>query len=157
MLILTDNMQELNLPPYFFRIKEEGGVKRIFDPIRKRYLFLTPEEWVRQHFVQYLVQVKKIPASLIQLEKGLVLNSLRKRADILASDSQGRPALIVECKAPSVKIDQDVFDQVARYNFVFKVPYLIVTNGMNHYCCLIDHTENTYRFLDNIPMYDEIK
>jgi len=143
-------MQQLNLPVYSFKTKEEKGKSYIFDEIRKKYLQLTPEEWVRQHFVKYLIQEKNYPASLIVLEKGLKLNELSKRADVLIYKDSS-PILLVECKAPEVKITQSTFDQIARYNLTFKVPFLIVTNGMSHYCCQIDFENNSYKFLEEIP------
>jgi hypothetical protein len=144
-------MKALNLPPYEFRIDNKDGVLRIFDGIRKKYLVLTPEEWVRQNFVRYLTEVKKYPASLVAMEIALKYNTLKKRADILIYDKSGAPLLMVECKAPEVKISQDTFDQVARYNMAFKVKYLVVTNGMNHFCCSMDYDLQSYTFLENIP------
>ncbi|MBL0328516.1 MAG: type I restriction enzyme HsdR N-terminal domain-containing protein [Bacteroidetes bacterium] len=146
-------MQELNLPKYQFKLKEADGKIKIFDAFRKRYVVLTPEEWVRQNFLQYLITEKKYAASLIAVEAGLKYNELQKRADILVYDKQGSPFLLVECKAPEVKISQDVFDQVARYNMSFKVTYLVVTNGMDHFCCKMDYEKNNYRFLEEIPVF----
>ena len=146
-------MQELNLPTYSVKLKEEDGKKFIFDEVRRKYLVLTPEEWVRQHFVNYLIEVKNYPQSLISIEKGLALNTLKKRADIVAHDLNGNPLLMVECKAPSIKITQDVFEQIARYNIVFRVPYLVVTNGLDHYCCEIDFEQNSFSFLKEIPTF----
>ena len=148
-------MFQLNLPFYNITLKEENGNHFIFDDIRKKYLRLTPEEWVRQNFVKYLIDEKKYPASLIVIEKGLKLNELTKRADVLIyKDSY--PILLVECKAPTVKINQNTFDQISRYNLTFKVPYLMVTNGMNHYCCQIDFENNSYHFLEEIPYFIEL-
>jgi hypothetical protein len=144
-------MQILNLPTYRFKLKQQGNRTQIFDAIRKKYVVLTPEEWVRQNFLQYLIQEKKFPASLIAVEAGLKYNQLQKRMDVLVYDKQGNPYLMVECKAPEVKITQDVFDQIARYNMVFKVKYLVVTNGLNHFCCEMDYTTNSYSYLENIP------
>jgi len=146
-------MQELNLPKYQFKLKEADGKIKIFDAFRKRYVVLTPEEWVRQNFLQYLITEKKYAASLIAVEAGLKYNELQKRADILVYDKQGSPFLLVECKAPEVKISQDVFDQVAGYNMSFKVTYLVVTNGMDHFCCKMDYEKNNYRFLEEIPVF----
>ena len=143
-------MQELNLPFYNITIKEENGKQFIYDDIRKKYLSFTPEEWVRQNFIKYLISEKNVPASLIVIEKGLKLNELSKRADVLIYKNAS-PILLVECKAPKVKITQDTFDQISRYNLTFKVPYLIVTNGLNHYCCKIDIENNSYVFLEEIP------
>ncbi len=147
-------MQLLNLPSYQFKIKESDGRVQIFDAIRKKYLVLTPEEWVRQNFLQFLIQEKKIPASLIAIEAGLKYNQLQKRTDVLVYDKLGSPYLMVECKAPEVKISQDTFDQIARYNMAFKVRYLVVTNGLQHFCCHMDYEENTYQFLEQIPIFE---
>lgn len=139
----------LNLPPYPFKIIDKEGKYYIFDAIRKKELLLTPEEWVRQHFVQYLINEKGISKNHISLEKGLKLNDLQKRTDILVFNENGNPHLLVECKAPNVPITQEVFDQVARYNMVYKLKYLAVTNGLEHYYCEIDHECETYRFLED--------
>ncbi|MES2591900.1 MAG: type I restriction enzyme HsdR N-terminal domain-containing protein [Bacteroidota bacterium] len=147
-------MQQLNLPSYEFKLKQQGLRTQIFDAIRKKYVVLTPEEWVRQNFLQYLIQDKKFPASLIAVEAGLKYNQLQKRMDVLVYDKQGSPHLMVECKAPGVKITQDVFDQIARYNMVFKVKYLVVTNGLHHFCCQMDYTENAYQYLEQIPLFE---
>ncbi len=146
-------MQELNLPKYQFKYKEADKKIQIFDTFRKKYVVLTPEEWVRQNFLKYLVIEKNYSPSLIAVEAGLKYNELQKRADILIYDKKGSPFLLVECKAPEVKISQDTFDQVARYNMVFKVTYLVVTNGMEHFCCKMDYAKNTYRFLEEIPVF----
>lgn len=147
-------MQDLNLPSYQFKLKQEGLRTHIFDAVRKKYVTLTPEEWVRQNFLQYLIQDKKFPASLIAVEAGLKYNQLQKRMDVLVYDKRGIPYLMVECKAPAVKITQDTFDQIARYNMAFKVKYLVVTNGMDHYCCQMDYTLNTYHYLEQIPIFE---
>jgi hypothetical protein len=143
----------LNLPPYPFKIKREENELFIFDEIRRKYLFLTPEEWVRQHFVQFLIQVKKYPKSLFKLEGGMKLNTQQKRTDILIFNSAGEKVLLVECKAPSVKISQSTFDQIARYNIIHRVPLLAVSNGLNHYFCTIDFEKGTYSFIEDIPDY----
>jgi len=149
-------MQELNLPQHPIKVKEKGGVRYIFDAIRKKYLVLLPEEWVRQNFIQYLIHDKNYAASLIVIEKGLKLNELQKRADIVVYDNEVNPIVLIECKAPKVKINQEVFEQVARYNMVFKVPYLVVTNGLDHYCAKIDFENNSFEFLKEIPNYKEL-
>jgi len=115
---------------------------------------LNPEEWVRQHFVRYLVEVKQYPAALIAIEHSLKINRQDFRADAVVFSTSGKPLLIVECKAPEVKITQKVFDQIVRYNFQFQVDFLIVTNGLSHFCCKIDKTNLTYEFLTEIPEYD---
>lgn len=146
-------MFQLNLPFYNITLKNENGKHFIFDDIRKKYLRLTPEEWVRQNFVKYLIDEKKYPASLIVIEKGLKLNELSKRADVLIYKNS-LPILLVECKAPTVKINQNTFDQISRYNLTFKVPYLIVTNGLNHYCCKVNFANTSFEFLEKIPNFE---
>lgn len=149
-------MQKLNLPSYPIKIKEEGDKKLIFDFIRKKYLVLTPEEWVRQNFVHYLIQEKKYPSSLIAIEKGLKLNELQKRADAVVYDTNGNAVVLIEFKAPKVKITESTFEQISRYNMVFKVPYLVVSNGLNHYCCKIDFEENSFEFIKEVPAYNQL-
>ncbi len=146
-------MQKLNLPTYSFKVKNSEKHYLIFDDIRKKYIVLTPEEWVRQHFVQFLIQEKKYPISLIAIEKQLIINKLKKRSDILIFNSDGTPNIIVECKAPSVKITQETFDQIARYNLQLNAKYLIVTNGIEHYFCMLNKEEESYIFLPDIPNY----
>jgi len=150
-------MESLNLPTYSFNIKFQEQRKYIFDTLRKKYVLLTPEEWVRQNFLKYLIDEKKYPASLIFVEMEIKLNKLSKRCDAVIFNRNGEPLLIVECKAASVKIDQIVFDQIARYNMQLKVNYLIVTNGLNHYCCKIDFEKQSYIFLNEVPEYDQLK
>jgi type I site-specific restriction endonuclease len=125
----------------------------IFDEIRKKKVVLTPEEWVRQNFIKFMNRVHGIPLSMMVLEKDLELNGLKKRADILVYDSTGKPFAIVECKASHIAISQDVFDQIARYNMVLKVPFLIVTNGLNHYYSRIDFEKSVCEFLQAFPSY----
>ncbi|CAL2078856.1 MULTISPECIES: type I restriction enzyme HsdR N-terminal domain-containing protein [Tenacibaculum] len=146
-------MQKLNLPTYKFRLKSNENKTLIFDNLRKKYLVLTPEEWVRQHFVQFLIEEKKYPVTLIALEKQLTINNLKKRTDIVIFSSDGTPNIIVECKAPKIKIAQDTFDQIARYNLKLNANYLIVTNGLEHYFCQLDKENETYVFLKDIPDY----
>jgi len=146
-------MQELNLPSYSFKLKQDKDKIYVFDSIRKKYVLLTPEEWVRQHIIQFVIQEKKYPASLVAVEIGLKYNQLQKRADVLVYNSTGVPLLLIECKAPEVKITQEVFHQIALYNMTFKVAYLLVTNGLEHYCCVMDYANNTYQFLQDIPEY----
>ena len=143
----------LNFPTYPFRLKQEAGKTYIFDELRKRFLLLTPEEWVRQHLVKFLIEEKGYPRTLIKLEGGLKLNSLQKRSDILLFDTSGEKLMLVECKAPSVKITQATFDQIARYNFVHRVKMLVVSNGLQHFCCQIDYVKGDYSFLSEIPGY----
>jgi hypothetical protein len=149
-------MQKLNLPEYDFQQRSEEGKQFILDPFRKRYVLLTPEEEVRQRFASYLVEERGYPASLIQTEYTLHLNEMVRRCDILVDKPAGTPYVLVECKAPSVKIVQETFDQAARYNMVFKVSYLMVTNGLKHYCCTLDFETRSVKFLESIPAYQEI-
>ncbi len=153
MIFVTMKMQELNLPFFQFKIKNKENKTLIFDSLRKKYLVLTPEEWVRQHFVKYLIDHKKYPTTLIALEKQLVINNRKKRTDILIFDANGKHDIIVECKAPSIKITQDTFDQIARYNLKLRANYLIVTNGLEHFYCKMDFDNETYIFLKDIPNY----
>jgi hypothetical protein len=146
-------MQKLNLPNYKFRVKSNENKMLIFDNLRKKYMVLTPEEWVRQHFVQFLIQEKKYPVSLIALEKQLTINNRKKRTDILVFNKEGSPEIIVECKAPKIKITQATFDQIARYNLKLKANFLIVTNGLEHFYCKMDFEKETYIFLQDIPDY----
>ena len=146
-------MQNLNLPNYDFKLKTIEGKKYIFDQVRKKYLILTPEEWVRQHFINFLNVTFNYPLSLMTVEQPLKYHSMNKRADIICYNELGKKILMVECKAPTVKLNQLVFDQIARYNFELKLPFLVVTNGINHYCCAIDHHNLRYEFFENIPIY----
>lgn len=143
----------LNFPAYPFKIKQEDGKTSIFDELRKRFLVLTPEEWVRQHLVKFLIEEKNYPRTLIKLEGGLKLNALQKRTDILLFNTRGEKLMLVECKAPSVKITQETFDQVARYNFVHRVQWLVVSNGLQHFCCEVDFVKGDYTFHEDIPGY----
>ena len=125
----------------------------LFDIVRKKYVSLTPEEWVRQHLIHYLIKEKKFPISLIAVEKQLTLNNLTKRTDILVFNSEGLPEIIVECKAPSVKITQHTFDQISRYNLKLNANYLMVSNGLEHFNCKMDLENETYIFLKTLPSY----
>jgi hypothetical protein len=148
-------MLPLNLPHYDFKISNEVPAK-IFDFIRKKYVVLTPEEWVRQNFLRYLVTEKKYPPPLILIEKTLKVNKMKKRCDAVVHSKAGMPLMIIEFKQPEVPISQDTFDQIARYNIPMKVEYLVVSNGMKHYCCLLDFDNNTYSFLEDVPDYNLI-
>jgi len=146
-------LQPLNLPPYPFKITDENGQLFLFDEIRKKEVVLTPEEWVRQHFVQYLIREKNYPRGLIRLEGGLRLHGRARRSDIVVFNNQGEKVLMVECKAPSVKITQSVFDQIARYNMVHRISLLAVTNGLQHYYCRIDHEHERFDFIESLDNY----
>ncbi|MBL4605293.1 MAG: type I restriction enzyme HsdR N-terminal domain-containing protein [Flavobacteriaceae bacterium] len=146
-------MQQLNLPTYSFRLKSSENKTLIFDIVRKKYVVLTPEEWVRQHILHYLIEEKNYPLSLIAVERQLKINSLVKRTDIVVFNRDGKPEIIVECKAPYVPISQDTFDQIARYNLTLQANYLMVTNGLTHYYCQTDLLNETYLFLPELPNY----
>lgn len=149
-------MQKLNLPEYTFKFNVCNDKQQIFDVVRKKWVVLTEEEWVRQNFVAWLIHVKRCPLGLIAIEKELSLNSLKKRYDIVVYNSQHLPALLVECKAPGINVTQKVFDQAARYNMVLNVNYLVVTNGINHYCCFIDTFNKEFSFIDDVPEHDKL-
>ncbi|TYB77303.1 type I restriction enzyme HsdR N-terminal domain-containing protein [Bizionia gelidisalsuginis] len=146
-------MQQLNFPTYSFRFKNSENKVSIFDAIRKKFVILQPEEWVRQHCVWYLIEEKNYPKSLINVEKELIINDLKKRYDIVVFNPDGSIHLIVECKAPKIAIKQNTFDQVARYNLALNATYLMVTNGLNHYYCQMDFDAEKYQFLKEIPNY----
>lgn len=149
-------MDNLNLPAFEPKIREQNGLLSIFDPIRKKWVKNTPEEWVRQHFVNYLVKYKLYPMSHIANESSITVGKVKKRCDTVIYDTNGCPKLIVEYKAPTVKITGDVFAQISRYNVALKVDYLIVSNGMNHYCVKVDYETGGYVFLNDIPDYNSI-
>lgn len=146
-------MQKLNFPTYSFRLKNSENKVAIFDDIRKKFVILQPEEWVRQHCVKYLIEEKKYPRSLINVEKELRINDMRKRYDIVVFNPDGSIHLIVECKSSKININQDTFDQIARYNLALNATYLMVTNGINHYYCSMDFEKKRYEFLRDIPNY----
>jgi len=148
-------MVELNFPTYSFRLKSKENKVFIFDILRKKEVVLTPEEWVRQHVVHWLLKDKNYPASIIAIEKQLQLNKTTKRTDILLFDKKGMPDVIVECKAPHIPITQASFDQIARYNLQLNANVLMVTNGLQHYYCAIDHKKETYIFLPELPAYQK--
>ena len=148
---------KLNLPKYDIKVRKNStGEFEIFDDFRKKYLYLTPEEWVRQNFLHFLVNEYQYPKSLIEIEKGLSLNKLQKRADALVYNTSGKPVVLLEFKAPHIKLTQKVMEQIARYNLHFKVPYLIVSNGMEHLYFYIDYNSQSVTALDKIPQYTEI-
>ncbi len=144
-------MQKLNLPPYNANIKSDNGRNLIFDVLRGKYVALTPEEWVRQNFVQYLINYKNYSRSLMNNEIPLRLNGTSKRCDTVVFSNTAVPKMIIEYKAPEIKITQKVFNQITRYNMVLKVDYLVVSNGLNHYCCKMDYENQGYIFLEDVP------
>ena len=145
---------KLNLPYIVLKTKLVEGTTQVFDVVRQKYFKLTAEEWVRQHLIHYLNRYKNYPFGLMAVERMIKYNNLKTRADIVLYDSEGRPNVIVECKAPNIKITQGVFDQIARYNFKLRVRYLLVTNGINHFCCEMDYASNQIIFLSEIPIFD---
>lgn len=147
-------MQRLNFPTYSFRFKNSENKLSIFDVIRKKFVILQPEEWVRQHCIHYLIEDKHIPKSLINVEKELKINDLKKRYDIVVFYPDGRIFLAVECKAPHIEITQNTFDQIARYNLELKASFLMVTNGINHYYCQMDFKNERYQFLKDLPKFN---
>ncbi len=149
-------MQRLNLPDYSAVLRINKANNTIFDIVRKKHIKLTPEEWVRQNFIMFMITEHNYPAGLINVEMGLTLNNLTRRCDIVSFDKTGKPKVIVECKAPSVKITQKTFDQIAAYNLELDVDYLIVTNGLAHYCCKINRKENSYDFIEDVPDFNNI-
>lgn len=146
-------MQLLQFPTYNFRFKNSENKVSIFDEIRKKFIILTPEEWVRQHVIHFLVYEKNYPKSLINVEKTLKINDLTKRYDVVVFHNDGTIFLLVECKAPQIKINQDTFDQIARYNMKLRADLLMVTNGLHHYFCKMDFENEKYSFLEKLPNY----
>ena len=144
-------MQQLNFPSYNFRFKNSENKVAIFDDIRKKFIILTPEEWVRQNTIQFLLQEKNYPKSYINVEKLIKINDISKRYDIVVFQPDGTIFLLIECKAPEVIITQETFNQIARYNLTLKAQYLMVTNGLNHYFCQMDFVNETYIFLNDLP------
>jgi hypothetical protein len=150
-------MQKLNLPSFEYKLRETGGKREIFDVVRKKYLRLTPEEWVRQHIVHLLIGHLDFPAGLIKMEGGLVYEKLEKRSDILVFDLSAKPYLLIECKAPEVQVSNKTLDQVSRYNKVVKAPFLAMTNGIKTYCFAIDHEKGSSFQMDNFPPSPNLK
>lgn len=146
----------LNLPTFAAKVKEKDGKRTIFDLVRHKYVALTPEEWVRQHFVHYLIAEKGFPKDLLANEVAVKLNGTSKRCDTVAYNRFLEPLMIVEYKAPTIDITRAVFDQIACYNMVLRVRYLIVSNGLRHFCCKIDYATQTYSFLEEIPTYESL-
>ena len=149
-------MYELNLPKYGIKIANENGHQTIFDVLRRKYVALTPEEWVRQHFVHYLIEHKGYPQSLMANEIQLTIGNKKLRCDSVLYDRSLKPRMIIEYKAPTVNITQKVFDQITVYNMLLHVDYLVVSNGMKHYCCKMDYDNQKYLLLEDIPDYQNL-
>ncbi len=153
-------LPRLNFPDYEFKLQRSSDERqslKIFDIIRKKYVSLTPEEWVRQHLLHFLVNERKFPQSLVSVEKKLLINNLEKRTDVVIYSSSLKPILLAECKSPKVPLTQAVFDQAARYNMTLNVGYFLITNGLESFICRIDHLTQSYAFLNEIPTFDELK
>jgi hypothetical protein len=148
---------EINLPPYEIKLREKNGQRQIFDFLRRRYVSLTPEEWVRQHFVHFLIEKKGYPKGLLANEVELRVGDKKLRCDSLLYNKELQPQMIIEYKAPHIEITQRVFDQITVYNFLLHVDYLIVSNGIQHYCCRMDYKKNSWEFLREIPNYSLIQ
>jgi len=145
--------QKLNLPLYSFKFKTSNNKQYIFDEIRKKFVYLSPEEWVRQNFLKYLVNNRKYPPSLISIEKKIKVLKTSKRFDIMIHNQHGNPNIMVECKSYKYNINQNAFDQISRYNLNLNVNIIIITNGISHYYINIDYEKNKFIFLDNIPIF----
>ena len=151
---MNSDMVKLNLPYFEVSIKQDDGKLLIFDSLRKRHVILTPEEWVRQHFIHYLIHHLKYPRALIRVEGGLIFNTLHKRSDIVVFDRKGKPWMVIECKAPDLKLSKRTVLQASTYNHSLKAKYLIITNGMKHICCLIDWANSHTVVVGDMPEYD---
>jgi hypothetical protein len=154
--IKQSTMVKLNLPPAELRIRKQEGKEYVFDRLRKQYVRLTPEEWVRQHFAAFLIEYKNYPEGLLANEVSIVLGNVNRRCDTVLYDRQLQARMIVEYKSPEIHINQNTFDQIARYNMSLQVPWLIVSNGLQHYCCYIDKEKEEYTFLKDIPEFEEL-
>ena len=150
-------MEKLNFHDFDFSFKSKENKTYIFDPIRKKWLVLNPEEWVRQHCIQFLLKTKNVPLGFIQVEKKLNVNNTEKRYDLVVFKPDHSIDLLVECKSPKVKITQKTFDQIAQYNLVLKSDYLMLTNGLNHFFCKMDFEKRKYLFLPELPNYNSSK
>ena len=146
-------MNDLNLPPFAVRLRERDGKREIFDFLRRRYVALTPEEWVRQHFVHFLVEQKGYPRGLLANELELRIGQKKLRCDTVLYNKVLQPQMIIEYKKPEVSITQRVFNQITVYNMLLHVDYLVVSNGLQHYCCRMDYEHQSYEFLSDIPSF----
>ncbi len=149
-------MQQLNFSRFEFRLRQLDIRQEIFDPVRHKFVALTPEEWVRQHLIAYLTLGKGYPVPMIGVEKQLLLNKMPKRFDLVVFNRNATPLLLAECKAPGVEITEKAFDQAARYNILLKAEYFLITNGLEHYTCRIDYENKQYIFIEEIPHFDEV-
>jgi len=152
----VDKMQQLNFPHFTFKVRIVNNRQEIYDPVRHKFVALTPEEWVRQHLISFLVQVKGFPLPVIGVEKQLMLNKMPKRFDLVIFNRNGSPLILAECKAPGVEISEKTFDQAARYNMLLKAEYFLITNGLEHYPCRLDYEKKQYVFIEDIPRFDQV-
>jgi len=153
---LLIKLQQLNFHELEFKMRNVSGREEVFDPVRRKFVALTPEEWVRQHVIAYLSGEKRYPLSVIGVEKKLLLNKQAKRFDLVVFNRNGEPFLLVECKAPGVEITEKTFDQAARYNMQLRAEYFLITNGLEHYSCRLDYINRQYVFIENIPSYEKL-
>ncbi len=149
-------MQKLNLPQFELRVRQHEGKKQIFDALRKKYVALTPEEWVRQNLIAFFIQYQNYPSGLIAVEMPVNVNGLNQRADLVVYNRKGRPVMIVECKAPGVSITKSVFDQAARYNMRLQVEFMMVSNGLQHYCAQLNDNKGGYQMMKSVPNIDQL-
>ena len=149
-------MYSLNLPSYPIKIKERGEKQLIFDFLRRKYVALTPEEWVRQHFVHFLVEHKGYPQTLLANEVELKVGEKKLRCDTLLYNRELKPKMIIEYKAPTIQLQQKTFDQISIYNLLLKVDYLVISNGLQHYYCKMDYAQQQYSFLEQLPDYEKL-
>jgi type I site-specific restriction endonuclease len=150
-------LPQLNLPPFQPKIRQSDERTEIFDLARKAWVALTPEEWVRQHFLNYLIVEKQVPSGLLAVEKQIKVNRLSKRCDVVVYSHDARPLMIVECKAPGVKISREVYEQAVRYNLSLNIRFMVLTNGLNHHCLQLDYQKNTTTAMAHIPAYAEME
>lgn len=153
---MSSGFPQLNFPEFIFRIRENEKRPEIFDEVRKKWVALTPEEWVRQHTIRWLLEIKNYPAALLAVEKTITVNGLSRRCDLVFFTRELNPFLLVECKAPDVSVSQEVFDQAARYNLSLGADLFLITNGLNHFCCRADHEKSVYQFLKDLPAYQPV-
>ncbi len=149
-------MTQLNFPNYTMRYKKVDGQHYIFDIIRKKFVVSTPEEVVRQHLIHFLIEDREFPKALINVEKVIIFNKMKRRPDVMVYDAQVQPLFIAECKAPYISISQETFEQVATYNLVLQAPYLFVTNGLQHFCCKLDLKNRQFEYIGDIPIYSKL-
>ena len=147
---------ELNLPAYDFRTRMVEGTASVYDPLRKKYVAATPEEWVRLHLIQALIEFRDFPRGLIKVEHSIRAHGRPRRCDAVVYDRELRPRMIIECKAPDVRIDQTTFDQIAVYNVALRTEFLLVSNGREHYCCRVDFDRGAVEFIGDLPHYSEL-